>query len=80
MTTLFEKIKQWVVTYQAEIILFIGVVLISLLSFSLGFILAKQQEKEPIKIEGSRIFTNLSTNITNIRENSWDIRVNSREL
>jgi hypothetical protein len=51
MNSLLKKIKQWIVTYQADIILFIGVILISLLSFAMGYILAKQQEKEPIKIE-----------------------------
>lgn len=48
---MLRKIKDFVKKYQAEIILFIGVVLISLLSFALGYIVAKQQEKEPIKIE-----------------------------
>ena len=37
---------------RADIILVIGVILISLLSFAMGFIVAKQQAKEPIKIEG----------------------------
>ena len=37
--------------YQADIILVIGVILISLLSFAIGYIMAKTQEKEPIKIE-----------------------------
>ena len=37
---------------RTDIILVIGVILISLLSFAMGFIVAKQQEKEPIKIEG----------------------------
>jgi len=34
-----------------DIILVIGVILISLLSFAAGFIVAKYQEKEPIKLE-----------------------------
>ena len=46
-----EKIKQWIVNHKGDIILLIGVILISLLSFALGFILAKQQEKEPLRIE-----------------------------
>lgn len=48
---MLTKLKQFVKTYQGDIILFIGVILISLLSFALGFIAANQHEKEPIKIE-----------------------------
>lgn len=52
---------QFLRKYQADIILVIGVILISLLSFAIGFIMAKQQEKEPIKIEREATyeFTNL---------------------
>jgi membrane protein DedA with SNARE-associated domain len=46
-----KKIRQFLKKYQADIILFIGVILISLLSFALGYILAKHQEKEPLKFE-----------------------------
>mgnify|MGYP005841617653 CR=1 FL=1 len=48
---MLAKIKQFVKTYQADIILVIGVILISLLSFAMGYIMAKQQEKEPIQFE-----------------------------
>ena len=48
---MLTKIKEFLKKYQADIILVIGVILISLLSFAIGFIIAKQQEKEPIKIE-----------------------------
>jgi len=48
---MIAKIKQFVKTHLDDIILVIGVILISLLSFAVGFIVAKQQEKEPIKIE-----------------------------
>ena len=48
---MLTKIKQFVKTYQTDIILVIGVVLISLLSFAMGYIVAKQQEKEPIRFE-----------------------------
>jgi NADH:ubiquinone oxidoreductase subunit 6 (subunit J) len=64
MNSLLKKIKEWIVTYQADIILFIGVILISLLSFAIGFIVAKQQEKEPLRIEqnirelGHELYTN----------------------
>ena len=65
---MLTKIIQFVKEHQDDIILLIGVILISLFSFAVGYIVAKQQEKEPIKIEynNSRIFTNLSTNRTNI--------------
>jgi len=48
---ILAKIKDFVKTYKADIILVIGVILVSLLSFALGFITAKEQEKEPLKIE-----------------------------
>jgi len=48
---MLSKIKDFVKTHQVDIILVIGVILISLLSFAAGYIVAKQQEKEPIKIE-----------------------------
>jgi len=48
---MLTRIKEFVKIYQEEIILFIGVVLISLLSFAAGYIAAKQQEKEPIQFE-----------------------------
>ena len=48
---MLSKIKEFVKEHQEDIILVIGVVLISLLSFAAGYITAKQQEKEPIKIE-----------------------------
>ncbi|XOB40643.1 MAG: hypothetical protein ACKKMR_01345 [Candidatus Nealsonbacteria bacterium] len=37
--------------HQDDIVLLVGVILISLLSFALGYIIAKQQEKEPVRIE-----------------------------
>jgi len=48
---MLSKLIQFVKARQSDIILFIGVMLISLLSFAMGYIVAKQQEKEPIKIE-----------------------------
>ena len=48
---MLAKLIQFVKDHQSDIILVIGVILISLLSFAAGFIVAKQQEKEPIKIE-----------------------------
>jgi len=48
---MLAKIKQFVKIHQSDIILLIGVILISLLSFAMGYIVAKEKEKEPIKIE-----------------------------
>ena len=45
------KFLNWVKEYQSDIILLIGVVLISLLSFLAGYITANYQEKTPIKFE-----------------------------
>jgi len=42
-------ISNGVKDHQTDIILVIGVILISLLSFAAGYITAKQQEKEPIQ-------------------------------
>ena len=51
MKSIILKIKNWINEYQNDIILVIGVILISLLSFATGYITAKQQGKEPIRIE-----------------------------
>jgi len=48
---MLTKIIELVKNHLDDIILLIGVILISLLSFAAGFISAQQQEKEPIKIE-----------------------------
>lgn len=48
---MLTKIKQFVKDHQSDIILLIGVILISLLSFAVGFIVAEKKEKEPIRIE-----------------------------
>ena len=48
---MLSKIVQFVKKYQADIILLIGIILISLLSFAAGFTIAKQQNKEPIRFE-----------------------------
>jgi len=37
--------------YRSDIILLVAIILISLLSFAVGYITAKIQEKEPLKIE-----------------------------
>ena len=48
---ILTKVKDFVKANSNDIILLIGVILISLLSFAAGYIIAKQQEKEPIKFE-----------------------------
>ena len=51
MKSTFEQIKQWTIDNQNDIILVVGVILISLLSFAMGYIVARQQEKEPLKVD-----------------------------
>lgn len=48
---MLADIKRVVKSHRSDIILLITVVLISLLSFAIGYIIAKYQEKEPIRIE-----------------------------
>jgi hypothetical protein len=49
------KITKFVKNNQTEIALVLAVVLISLLSFSLGYISAKNETKQEIKIEKNSI-------------------------
>ena len=48
---MLPKLIEFIKRHQEDIILFIGVILISLLSFAMGYIVAKEQEKTPLKIE-----------------------------
>jgi len=48
---MLAKIIEFVKKYQSDIILTLAVILISLLSFAIGYITAREQNKEPIKIE-----------------------------
>ncbi len=48
---MLSKITEFVKTYQSDIILAIGVVLISLFSFAVGYLTAREQFKAPIQIE-----------------------------
>lgn len=50
---MLAKIKYFVKNNQTDIILVVTVILISLLSFLMGYITAKYQDKEPIIIESS---------------------------
>ncbi len=45
------KFLEIIKKYQKDIILVIGVILISLFSFAVGYIFSNIKEKEPIKIE-----------------------------
>jgi len=65
MKKLLSKISNGVKIYQSDIILVIGVILISLLSFAMGYIVAKQQEKEPLRIEYRDTNILMHTNDTN---------------
>ncbi|MCH7604669.1 hypothetical protein IID24_01645 [Patescibacteria group bacterium] len=44
------KVLYFVKRYESDILLAIGVILISLLSFAVGYITAKEQLKEPVRI------------------------------
>lgn len=62
---MLSKILKFVKDHQEDIILLIGVILISLFSFALGYIVAKRQNKEPIKIEYHDSNILIHTNDTN---------------
>lgn len=48
---ILAKVKELVKERETDILLAIGVALISLLSFAIGYLTAKEQLKEPIRIE-----------------------------
>jgi len=48
---MLSNLKDFVKTHQSDIILLIGVFLISLLSFAAGYITSKWPEKEQVRIE-----------------------------
>ncbi|MDA1337531.1 MAG: hypothetical protein O3C23_02075 [bacterium] len=43
----------WVKTYQKDIVLVFGVILISLISFSVGYVVARDQLKGKVQVEES---------------------------
>ncbi|MFH1657288.1 MAG: hypothetical protein ABH919_02370 [bacterium] len=47
----FLNAKEFVKKHQEEIVLLVGVILISLLSFAAGYISANKEAKEPLRIE-----------------------------
>ena len=48
---MLTKIADFVKRFEREIVLIIAIILISALAFFLGYIYARNQEKEPIRIE-----------------------------
>ncbi len=48
---MLSRVIEFVKKYHQEMILLIGVILVSLLSFSIGYIVAFEEAKEPIRIE-----------------------------
>lgn len=49
--SMVRKIINFLKNHQGDIILLVGVILVSLLSFAMGYIAAKQENKEPIRFE-----------------------------
>jgi hypothetical protein len=45
------KVKTFIDHYQVDIILVIGVILISLLSFAMGYIVARTYDRPPLEFE-----------------------------
>lgn len=50
------KIRNFVKNNQSDIILIIGVILISLLSFAMGYVIAKNYGQEPLQINESSYY------------------------
>jgi hypothetical protein len=46
-----SNIKEFVKAHETSIILAVAVLLVSLLSFATGYLVAKEQLKEPIRVE-----------------------------
>lgn len=51
MLTITIKIKQWIKNNQKDIVLFVGVILISLFSFAMGYLVCKEELKQPLIFE-----------------------------
>ncbi|MDD5144864.1 MAG: hypothetical protein PHW72_01955 [Candidatus Pacebacteria bacterium] len=50
---MLTKLKEFVKEYKKDIILFVGVVLVSLLSFGSGYLAAKMEDKTPLDFENN---------------------------
>ena len=48
---MLSKIKQFVKKHKSDIILIIIIILISLFSFGIGFLVAKEQQKQPLEFK-----------------------------
>ena len=48
---MLSKFVEFVKHYQSDIILVIGVILISLISFAAGYLVAKDQLKGPVQVQ-----------------------------
>jgi hypothetical protein len=48
---MIPKIKRFVKENKKDIVLFLAIILVSMFSFSLGYIIAKMEEKEPLVFE-----------------------------
>ncbi len=66
MKNFFTKISNGVKAHQSDIMLVIGVILISLLSFAMGYIMAKTQDRLPLEFEYRDANILMHTNDTNI--------------
>ena len=53
MENLWQKLLVFLKSKKEDLFLIIGIILISLLSFSLGYLTAKLQQKPKIEIEGN---------------------------
>ncbi len=51
MLSTLTRMQSWILEHKDDIILLIAVILISLLSFGLGFIFAREMKKEEIQID-----------------------------
>ncbi len=51
IATLVKTVRLLVQTYRSDIILAVGMLLLSLLSFAIGYLTAREQLQEPITIE-----------------------------
>ena len=51
---ILAKVTEFVKEHETDIIIAMGVVLISMLSFAIGYLTAKEQLKEPIRIEQTK--------------------------
>ncbi len=66
---MLAKIKKFVKNHQDDIILVIGVALVSLLSFAMGYITAKTSNKEPLQFQITNTSTTTNENTTTTNKN-----------